>query len=92
MCGVKHRQSRNKICVIINLSIAGLHTTKAVNDTLQLALDNDIIITAAAGNGIDSPLDPVRSINYDSCKVYPAGYPGVISVGATDIHGQCLDG
>ena len=89
MCGVKHRQSRNKTCAIINLSITGLHTTKAINDTLQLALDNDII-TAAAGNGIDSPLDPFRSINYDSCKVYPAGYPGVINVGATDMHDNAL--
>ena len=60
--------------------------------TLQLALDNDIIITAAAGNVIDSPLDPFRSINYDSCKVYPAGYPGVINVGATDMHNDALMG
>ena len=92
MCAVKHRQSRNKTCAIINLSIARLHTTKAINDTLQLALDNDIIITAAAGNRIDSPLDPFRSINYDSCKVYPAGYPGVINVGATDMHDNALMG
>ena len=92
MCVVKHRQSRNKTRAIINLSIAGLHTTRAINDTLQLALDSDIIITAAAGNGIDSPLDPFRSINYDSCKVYPAGYPGVISVGAPDMHNNALMG
>ena len=69
-----------------------MHTTKAINDALQLALDNDIIITAAAGNGRDSPLDPFRSVNYDSCKVYPAGYPGVINVGATDMHDNALMG
>ena len=92
VCVVKHRESRNGTRAIINLSIAGLQTTKAINDALQLALDNDIIITAAAGNGRDSPHDPLRSINYDSCKVYPAGYPGVISVGATDMHDNALMG
>ena len=92
VCVVKHRESRNGTRAIINLSIAGLHTTKAVNDALQLALDNDIIITASAGNGIDSPLDPFRSINYNSCKIYPAAYPGVITVGATDMHDNALMG
>ena len=87
MCVVKHRQSRNGTRAIINLSIAGLGTTKAINDALQLALDNDIIITAAAGNG-----EWFRSINYDSCKVYPAAYPGVITVGATDMHDNALMG
>ena len=91
-CVVKHRENRKKTRAIINLSIAGLHTTKAINNALQLALDNDIIITAAAGNGRDSPHDPFRSINYDSCKVYPAGYPGVINVGATDMHDNALMG
>ena len=69
-----------------------IHNLKATNDALQLALDNDIIITVAAGNGMDSPLDPFRSINYDSCKVYPAAYPGVITVGATDMHDNALMG
>ena len=92
VCVVKHRESRKGTRAIINLSIAGLHTTKAINDALQLAIDNDIIITAAAGNGRDSPLNPFRSISYDSCKVYPASYPGVINVGATDMHDNALMG
>ena len=69
-----------------------MHTTKAINGALQLALDNDIIITVATGNGKDSPHDLYRSINYDSCKVYPAGYPGVINIGATDMHDNALMG
>ena len=92
VCVVKHRQSRNGTRAIINLSIAGVHTTNAINYALQLALDNDIIITAAAGNGGNSPHDPFRSKNYDSCKVYPAAYPGVITVGATDMHDNALMG
>ena len=67
-----------------------MHTTKAINNALQLSLDNDIIIIAAAGNGRYSPLDPFRSINYNSCKLYPAGYPGIINVGTTDMHDNAL--
>ena len=69
-----------------------MQTTKSINDALQLALDKDIIITVAAGNGKGNPHDPFRLINYDSCKVYPAAYPGVITVGATDIHDNALMG
>ena len=92
VCVINHCKTRNETRPIINLSIAGLHTTKEINDTLQLALDNDIIITAGAGNGGHVLHDPFRSINYDSCKVYPAGYPGVITVGATDMHDNALMG
>ena len=62
VCVVKHIESRNGTQAVINLSIAGLQTTKAINNALQLALD--IIIAAAAGNGKDSPHDQFRSINY----------------------------
>ena len=79
MCVINHRKSRNGTRAIINLAIAGSRTTDAIDKALQLALDNDIIIIASAGNG-----DEFRSINYNSCKVYPAGYPGIINVGATD--------
>ena len=92
LCVVNHREFRNETRAIINLSIAGLQTTEEINSALQLALDNDIIITAAAGNGGNSLHDPFRSINYDSCKVYPAAYPGVITVGATDMHDNALMG
>ena len=92
LCVVDHHKTRNETRAIINLSIAGLQTTRAINNALQLALDNDIIITAAAGNAGHSLHNPFRSINYDSCKVYPAAYPGVITVGATDMHDNALMG
>ena len=88
MCVINHRKSRNGTRAIINLSVAGIQTSLAVNKSLQLALDNDIIITASAGNGNDQ----FRLVSYDSCKAYPAGYPGVINVGATDIHDDALMG
>ena len=87
VCAVNHHETRNNTRAIINLSITGLRTTKPINDALQSALDKNIIITAAAGNGFQ-----FRSINYDSCKVYPAAYPGVINVGATDMYDNSLMG
>ena len=33
-----------------------------------------------------------RNVNYDSCKVYPAGYDGVINAGATDMNDNTLMG
>ena len=88
MCVINHRKNRNGTRAIINLSVAGVQTSLAVNKSLQLALDNNIIITASAGNGNDQ----FRLVSYDSCKAYPAGYPGVINVGATDIHDDALMG
>ena len=88
MCVINHSRNRNGTRAIINLSVAGVQTSLAINKSLQLALDNDIIITASAGNGNDQ----FRLVSYDSCKAYPAGYPGVINVGATDIHDDALMG
>ena len=88
MCVIEHRKSRNGTRAIINLAIAGRQTTLGVNRALQLALDSDIIIVASAGNGRYQ----FKSVNYNSCKVYPAGYPGVVNVGATDVHDNALMG
>ena len=88
MCVVNHRKHRNGTRAVINLSISGTQSSLAVNRSLEQALDNDIIIIASAGNGNTT----FRSVSYDSCKAYPAGYPGVINVGATDIHNNALMG
>ena len=88
MCVIEHRKSRNGTRAVINLAIAGKRTTLAINRALQLALNNDIIIVSSSGNGRYR----FRSINYDSCKVYPAGYPGVVNVGATDMYDNALMG
>ena len=88
VCVINHQQNRNDTRAIINLSIAGLGTTKEIDNALQSALDKDIIITTSAGNGKDTFI----SVNYDSCQVHPGSYPGVINVGATDIHDYALMG
>ena len=87
-CAINHTKYRNGTRAVINLSISGTHSSLAVNRSLQLALDNDIIIVASAGNRGTK----FRLISYDSCKVYPAGFPGVITVGATDLNNNALMG
>ena len=88
MCVVNHRKLRNGTRAIINLSLARTGTTEGINKALQAAIDNDIIITASAGNGKDQ----FSSVDYSACSVYPAAYPGVINVGATDMHNNALMG
>lgn len=87
MCAVNHRKSRNGTRAIISLAIAGKQTTLSINKALQLALDNDIIVVASAGNG-----EQFKSVHYNACRAYPAAYPGVVNVGATDMYDNALMG
>lgn len=61
---------------IINLSLAGAGSTSLLRDAVAYAIDRNVIVVAAAGN---EGLDTVS---------YPAAYPGVIAVGATDHMGD----
>ena len=87
-CVINHRKNRNGTRAIINLSVAGIGSSLAINESLQLALDSGIIITASAGNGNDK----FRLLSYNSCKAYPANYPGIINVGSTDQQDNALMG
>ncbi|WP_442596392.1 S8 family peptidase [Neobacillus sp. D3-1R] len=58
---------------VINLSIAGKGTTEFFEDTVMEALQKGIAVVAAAGNG-----------NEDTSDVYPAKFPGVITVAGID--------
>ncbi len=55
---------------IISLSLGGTQYSKALEDAVQLAADNNILIVAAAGNDSNNK------------NTYPAAYPQVICVGA----------
>ncbi len=60
---------------IINLSLAGTGDDNALQITIQDAVNNGIIVVAAAGNSGDK----------DDYKVkYPAAFPEVIAVGSTN--------
>ena len=62
----------NKGADVINLSIAGLGSTTALNAAVAYAVRRGVVVVAAAGNAGTSR------------RTFPAAYPGVISVAATD--------
>jgi len=57
---------------IINISLIFTKPSSTLEDALNYAWDNGAVIIAAAGN------------NFSSTPVYPAAYPNVIAVAATD--------
>jgi serine protease len=61
---------------VINISVGTSQYSDAMRDAVQYAHDKGVVIVAGAGN--DGSSNPV----------YPASYPGVISVGATRFDGQ----
>lgn len=68
---------------VINLSVAGAGDDRLIRDAIAHAVEKDVVVVAAAGNGQEG-LTPQRS--------YPAAYDGVIGVGAVDENGQRLPG
>lgn len=60
---------------LINMSFGGSERSKILEDALQMAYDNNILIFAAAGNGGKSDNDTI---------LYPAKYKQVVAVGAID--------
>ena len=86
MCVREHRKTRNETRAIINLSIAGAEIMDSVGKVVKQLIAEGLVVTAAAGNG------DFKKISYDSCRVYPAGYYGVINVGATDMNDNALLG
>jgi type VII secretion-associated serine protease mycosin len=57
---------------VINMSLGGTGGSRALMAAIQYAQSKDVVLVAAMGN------DGANS------QEYPAGYPGVIGVGATD--------
>ncbi|HEY5039310.1 MAG TPA: S8 family serine peptidase, partial [bacterium] len=73
---------------ILNLSLGG-PTDPTEESAIESAISSGCIVVAAAGNEADLYGDfgaPV-TVNLD----YPAGYPGVLAVGATDATTQVAD-
>lgn len=63
---------------VINVSIVSDENSTFVRDAVDNALARDVVVVAAAGNdfGKGNPME------------YPAAYPGVLAVGATDANDQ----
>ncbi len=65
---------------VVNLSLGtaegrSAEATELVGNAVERAINNGVAVVAAAGNDDGGPLE------------YPAAYPGVLSVGATDTQG-----
>ena len=88
MCAHEHRKSRNGTRAIINMSLAGSAIMDSISKFVKELIADGVVVTASAGNGYDD----FKELNYDSCKVYPASYNGVINVGATDMDDNALMG
>ena len=88
MCVHEHKKNRNGTRAIINLSLAGSAIMNSVSLFVKQLIADGVVVTASAGNGHDD----FRKLNYDSCRVYPAGYNGVINVAATDMDDNALMG
>lgn len=65
---------------ILNLSLGGYMYSAAEYDAVRYAIERGCILIAAAGND--------GGTEYAENKVYPAAYPGVISVGSCDASGS----
>ncbi|RBM22237.1 type VII secretion-associated serine protease mycosin [Prauserella sp. PE36] len=67
---------------VINLSVAGGLDNHYVRDAIRHAVNKDVVVVAAAGNAQEgaAPGGPT----------YPAGYDGVLGVGAVDMAGNRL--
>jgi len=67
--------------LIINMSYAwegtGLGASNMELDAVEYAIDHGSLLVAAAGDG-------ARPLDNGTNKIFPASYPGVIAVGATD--------
>ncbi|GAB2678076.1 type VII secretion-associated serine protease mycosin [Kribbella swartbergensis] len=68
---------------VINLSLAGARDDKVVREAVAYAQRKDALVVAAVGN--EQRDDTVH-------PSFPAAYPGVLGVGATDIAGVKLQG
>ncbi|MBK1789095.1 type VII secretion-associated serine protease mycosin [Prauserella sp. ASG 168] len=67
---------------VINLSLAGTVDDRFVRDAVAYARSKDALVIAAAGNAQEDTLPGEPS--------YPAGYEGVLGVGAVEENGQRL--
>ncbi|MDB5100225.1 MAG: peptidase [Cyanobacteria bacterium RYN_339] len=70
---------------IANMSLGDEGTSTLLRDAVAYALSKDVVIVAASGN-----FDPEKHSTTNTLD-YPAGYPGVMAVGATDSDDQLAD-
>lgn len=73
-------------CQIVNMSFGGGLTSELEHVALQNAYQRGILLVAAAGNSEDAAHGLVRT-----ARSYPAAYPEVLAVGATNLDDELAD-
>ncbi|MBF0275825.1 MAG: S8 family serine peptidase [Nitrospinae bacterium] len=71
------RYAREKGCHVISMSLGSILKSRSLQNEIQRAVNDGIIILAAAGNGLNSMIRPPVT--------YPAKYEEVIAVAACNI-------
>ncbi len=64
---------------VINMSLGGSDGSSTLENACQYAVDNNVLVVAAAGNDGDADV-----CDDDDCVGYPAAYSTVIAVSSTD--------
>lgn len=72
---------------VINLSLSVQTPTPELQSAVRFALDNNVVVVAAAGNDTGDE----TGNGAGNGPVYPAAYPGVLSVGAISQNGSLAD-
>jgi membrane-anchored mycosin MYCP len=72
---------------VINVSIDTPGDDTALRNAVYYALDNNVVVVAAVGNDVQKPSSD-GTATAQTGPFYPANYPGVLSVGAVDSHGN----
>ena len=70
------RWATNNHADVINLSLGGVGASRVTRDAVRYAERHDVVVVASSGNGGSTR------------KTYPAAYPSVVAVGATDDRDQ----
>jgi hypothetical protein len=73
---------------VINLSLGGTASSADISDAINYALSRDVLVVAAAGNCATDGAQCAGLINPD---YYPAAYPQVVAVAATDHYDNWAD-
>ena len=75
------RRAADNNAQVINLSLGGTVPGADISAAITYALSRNVLVIAAAGNCAQGGAGCAGMTNPD---YYPAGYPGVVAVGATD--------
>jgi len=79
--GLAIRRAADNSVEVINLSLGGIYPSADLSDAINYAASRNALVVAAAGNCAQGGAECGGAFNPD---YYPAAYPGVIAVGATD--------